>query len=338
MIQFAMDSLSQIALGASIAIVATSGTKHRRIIFWAAFLATLPDLDIFFPAANDLELALSHRTWTHSWIIQSLIAPFAAWLIYKIDKTLNYLHWLLIVWLVWVTHSALDVFTVYGTHIFWPFGGESIFLANVFIIDPLYTLPFLLTLILAFFSKTKNAYRLATAGLIISNVYLLWTLSAQKFIFQRTVVELKKQNISYEKIFIGPTYFNSFLWRIVVLKKEKYYEAFSSVFDKTPNIYFSSYSRNLNLISSLKKEPVIKKLKYFSHDYYAVELADKKRSIRVVDLRMGWSANYYFKYKIAEIKSSKKTYKIVTPQRITSRPLKGEIKNIWNRIWNKTKL
>lgn len=333
-----MDSLSQIALGASVAVIVTKATKHRRIIFWAALLATLPDLDIFFPAINDLERALSHRTWTHSWIIQSLLAPLAAWLIYKIDKTLNYLQWWLVVWLVWVTHSILDVFTVYGTHIFWPLGGNSVFLANIFIIDPLYTLPFFLTLIFAFFVK-KNVYRWVTLGLVISNIYLLWTLFAQQWILQRTVLALKEQNISYQKIFIGPTYFNSFLWRIVVLKKEKYYEAFSSVFDKNLEINFKVHRRNLGLISHLTQESVVKKLQHFSHNYYGVELANNNRSIVVVDLRMGWSANYYFKYKIAERKDNSSIYKIISPERITSRPLPKEIKSIWNRIWaNKGKL
>lgn len=328
-----MDSISQIVLGASVAVIVTKASKHRRIILWAAFLATLPDLDIFFPALNDLELALSHRTWTHSWVIQSFLTPLVSWVIYKIDKTLSYFRWCLVVWSVWITHSALDVCTIYGTHLFWPFGGSSIFLGNIFIVDPLYTLPFLLAFIVAIFVKQKQAYRWVSLGLIISNMYLLWTLFAQQWVLNRAVLELKKKNISYQKLFVGPTYFNSFLWRVVVLNKDNYYEGFGSVFDKKPSILFKPFSRNLKLLSNLNQEAVVKKFQYFSHGYYRVEVEDNNLSIRLVDLRMGWSVNYYFKYKIAERENSNAVYKSIAPKRIFSRPLQGEMQSIWDRIW-----
>ncbi|MBE8162420.1 MAG: hypothetical protein HAW63_00320 [Bdellovibrionaceae bacterium] len=206
-------------------------------------------------------------------------------------------------------------------------------MGSVFIVDPLYTLPFLLTMVLAFFAKQKNAYRWATLGLVLSTGYLLWAFLAQQWVLQRAVTELKKQNIIYQKIFVGPTYFNSFLWRVVVLKKEKYYEGFGSVFDKNLAIHFKSHDRNLKLLTGLEKNSTIKKMKYFSHGFYAVAPNNKKHTLKVMDLRMGWSNHYYFQYRVAQRESKSKRYKPTAPKRVFFRPQLSEIKTVWNRIW-----
>lgn len=328
-----MDSLSQIVLGASVAVLVAKTTKNRRVIFWAALLATLPDLDIFFPAENELALALAHRTWTHSWVVQSLLAPLASWIIYKMDKTLSHIRWCLVTWMVWVTHSALDAFTVYGTHLFWPFNIPSTFISNIFIVDPLYTLPFLLFLFLAFFSKQKWTIRWVSVGLIISNIYLVWTLCAQKMILDQAKRELKSQNLTYNKIFTSPTYFNSFLWRVVALSEEAYHEAFVSIFDETPEVKWKTHQRNLSLLSSLGQRVWINKVKFFSHGYYAAQVEGKKNSLRIVDLRLGWSGNYYFRYQVGTRLNRFEPFKSVKPQHISSRPLPGELQRIWKRIW-----
>ncbi|MGR5542891.1 metal-dependent hydrolase, partial [Vibrio campbellii] len=46
---------------------------------------------------------------------------------------------------VLITHTLLDAMTTYGTQLLWPLDGYFE-LRNVFIIDPLYTLPLLLAI------------------------------------------------------------------------------------------------------------------------------------------------------------------------------------------------
>ena len=46
-----------------------------------------------------------------------------------------------------ITHPILDAQTTWGTQLFWPFEWR-VAVENIFIIDPIYTLPFLTFLIL----------------------------------------------------------------------------------------------------------------------------------------------------------------------------------------------
>lgn len=45
------------------------------------------------------------------------------------------------------THIFLDLLTGYGTQIFWPFVRTPLAIDSIFIVDPLYTLPFLALLV-----------------------------------------------------------------------------------------------------------------------------------------------------------------------------------------------
>ena len=51
-----------------------------------------------------------------------------------------------------LTHPLLDAQTTWGTQLFWPFEWR-VAIENIFIIDPIYTVPFLIFLILTAFQK-----------------------------------------------------------------------------------------------------------------------------------------------------------------------------------------
>jgi len=71
------------------------------------------------------------------------------------------------------THPLLDAHTTWGTQLFWPFDLRLAY-KNIFVIDPLYTLPFLIFLILALRLKRTDPKRKKynQLGLIISSIYL----------------------------------------------------------------------------------------------------------------------------------------------------------------------
>ena len=62
--------------------------------------------------------------------------------------------WWLAMALALVTHPLLDAMTVYGTQLLLPFTHTPYAVGSVFIIDPLYTLPLLLGVLLALLGLT----------------------------------------------------------------------------------------------------------------------------------------------------------------------------------------
>ena len=88
-----------------------------------------------------------------------------------------------------ITHPLLDAQTTWGTQLFWPFQWR-IAIENIFIIDPIYTLPFLTFLILTAFqnrlSRKRKLYN--SLGLIISSTYLLATLTFKGIAHYKAIV------------------------------------------------------------------------------------------------------------------------------------------------------
>ena len=112
-----MDSLTQALLGATVgAAVAGRGNARRGALYGAA-LGTLPDLDVVIEFDSAIDDFTRHRGFSHSWLVQTALALPAAWVLHRLDRRLDFRRWLTMVWLVWITHSALDALTVYGTQL-----------------------------------------------------------------------------------------------------------------------------------------------------------------------------------------------------------------------------
>ena len=77
-----------------------------------------------------------------------------------------------------LTHVLLDAMTIYGTQLFWPLPYEPAGLGSIFIIDPLYTIPFLGIPNLVFWLISPKGQFIT--GLIISTLYLGWSVVVQK--------------------------------------------------------------------------------------------------------------------------------------------------------------
>ncbi|MGA1253292.1 MAG: metal-dependent hydrolase, partial [Burkholderiaceae bacterium] len=117
-------------------------------------------------------------------------------------------------WLVLVTHATLDYFTVYGTQLLQPFSDYPFGLGSIFIIDPLYTLPLLLGLILAIARLGRQPVVWSHIGLAISTFYLLWTVAGQQFVKQVALQGLPDGH-GNGRLLVTPAPLNTLLWRLV---------------------------------------------------------------------------------------------------------------------------
>ncbi len=149
-----MDSLTQIALGASVSEAVMQNKVGRKATLWGAICGTLPDLDVLVPMGNAVKDFTYHRAESHAIFYMAFAAPIILWFILKVyPQTKEYqLRWFMAVFLTFVTHSILDAFTIYGTQMMLPFSNYPVGWSTIFVIDPLYTLPLLMGLISCLFN------------------------------------------------------------------------------------------------------------------------------------------------------------------------------------------
>ena len=118
-----MDSLTQLTFGAACGEAILGQKVGRKALVWGAVLGTLPDLDVFIPLGSPVDDFVYHRGFSHSLFVLAVLSPMIAWLISKIhpDTKRYYRGWVLLALLVLEASVLLDLLTIYGTQIFWPF-------------------------------------------------------------------------------------------------------------------------------------------------------------------------------------------------------------------------
>ena len=150
-----MDSLTQIVLGAAVGEAVLGKKVGNKAMLYGAIAGTIPDLDTFASAFTDTITAIEiHRGFTHSIVFSILFAPIFGWLISKIEKKsiATWQNWSWLMFWGLFTHPLLDSHTTWGTQLFWPLEVRLAY-KNIFVIDSLYTLPFLVFLILLTWPK-----------------------------------------------------------------------------------------------------------------------------------------------------------------------------------------
>lgn len=329
-----MDSVTQIALGAAVA-EATIGRKiGNRAILWGAIAGTLPDLDVFVPLGDVVRDFTYHRSASHSLFVLAMVTPLLVWLITRIHADTRALRnrWLLTIYLVFATHVLLDSLTAYGTQIFWPLPLPPVSLSTIFIIDPSYTLPLLIGVIAALVMTRNNdrGHLVNRYGLVVSSVYLGWSLVAKTIVEYNFKDALRDQDISYQKIFSTPAPFNTLLWRAVVKDEGGYYEAYYSLLDMDNDIRFSYYSSREELLADIADYWPVRQLQWFSRGFYSV--SEREGDIVISDLRMGLAPSYAFQFKVGEI--SNPHPKPSVAEQIPTVWDQSLLRSIWKRIWD----
>ena len=281
-----MDSFTQIALGIAVAEVCAGKKLKNKTFLYGAILGTLPDLDVVFGMfLNPVDAVLIHRGISHSLLLFLLVSPLLGWLISKIEKqkitfftATNMVFWTLL------THVLLDMFTSWGTQILWPLE-HRFALKTIFVIDPLYTLPLLIALVIVWKTKIESLrYKYIKRGLVISSSYLLLSSFIKLYAVTQFEKALTKQGIPYSEIIVKPTAFNLILWNANVATTDNYLLSDYSLFDTQP-ISFVAYSKNNGLEKRLAGNTDFEKLKKASEGWYII--SQKAGNLYFNDLRFG---------------------------------------------------
>ena len=293
-----MDSLTQVVLGAAVG-EATLGKKvGNHAALWGAVAGTIPDLDVIAsPFQGELAFLVAHRGFTHSLLFCVIMAPALGWLIHRWvykEKRGTWRAWSWLAFWAFFTHTMLDCFTTWGTQLFYPFSDYRVAFNSIFVVDPLYTLPFLICLIIALKLPKERKWRRFWnwLGIALSSFYLLLTLTNKLVVEDVFRIARINAGISSYSFSTYPTAFNNLLWYQVAeeVNGKKLFIGYYSLMDKRPlnkdiSIPFIELARNEHLIWKQSDNYAVDRLRWVCKNQYVVE--EKEGDIIWHDLRLG---------------------------------------------------
>lgn len=287
-----MDSLTQIVLGGAIGELVAGRKLGNKAILWGAIAGTIPDLDVIFSQMYHVtEGSLVHRGFSHSLLFALLSSPIFAFLTFKIyKKKFTYKTWLILFFFSIVTHPMLDVFTNYGTQFFWPFDWRITF-NTVYVIDPLYTVPFMICVImcLRLDENSKRRRRINAIGLIYSTLYLMWGVGVKLMVYSDSDKYFKDNNLEVGRILVTPMPLTSFYWMILGEGKDNYYIIHHSLFSKKDVKEYVTIKANKELIKEFNwpenKTKHNRDMLHFTDGYYAIH--PTHTGYKFYDMRFG---------------------------------------------------
>lgn len=186
-----------------------------------------------------------------------------------------------------LTHPLLDCCTTYGTQIFQPFSDYRVAFCNVSVADPIYTVPFLLCLIIAWVLSRNKQIRtwINWAGIIWGCAYLLFGFYNKMKVDDIFEHAMRNQGIEWARYTTGPSIFTNFLWNCTVETDSAFYLSTHSLYEKeAPS--FRRMEKGHQLLSEYENHDDIKTLKWFSKNYYNVIIREDGK-LQINDLRYG---------------------------------------------------
>ncbi len=269
-----MDSITHIVLGAAVGEILLGRKLGNKAMLLGAIGNTIPDLDVAINFLTDdtirhLEV---HRSYSHSMFVQIVLALPLAALSKRFDKhRISFRKWYLFWYIALVTHSLLDCCTTYGTQLLLPFTHYQVAFNNISVIDPFFTIPFLLLFSCCLFFKRENPTRrkFLYTSVIFCSLYLGSTFIIKYDVHSKFRKSLDAEQISYDELNSTPSILNAILWCGIAYDDSTIYTAEYSYFDHRKEIKWTAFSRNLDLLHEFDS-PGLRTLVWFSDGNYFV--------------------------------------------------------------------
>lgn len=283
-----MDSLTQFVLGAAVGDVVAGRKVGNKAMLWGAIGGTIPDLDVFlnyvYPMPQSL---LMHRGFSHSIFFAFIAGPLLGFLMHKLDKSLSKVGWTKLFFWSIITHPLLDVFTGYGTGLFVPLWDYRLQFDTIFIIDPLYTVPLLVSFIWLLIKAKPFDKRLVRSkvALMLSTGYLLITVAVKLVMLARVNAETERQSIRAEQVMVAPGFFTPLLWSVVIKEGDRYLVGYAALPDADKEIVFHEILSQHHLLKPIGNTGEVAMLAKFSKGFFAIE--EKGGKLIWNDLRFG---------------------------------------------------
>lgn len=337
-----MDSISQFVLGAAIGEAVLGKKIGNKALLWGAAAGTIPDLDVLFnPILDQISRIAFHRGISHSFFGICILAPLIAWFVHKWYKgeAASYFDWFKLFFWAMITHPMLDTFTTYGTQLWLPFSDKREALCSIFVADPIYTVPLILSFIFIWRRHPQSVKRrwINYAALGFSTAYLLFTVYNKSQVIHAFTESAQAKGIAFTEIFASPTPLNNVLWYGFAETEEGYHLGQYSIFDQQEYIDFHYYPRNEALLEKVKNKRIPEVLKWFSDQKFVV--SQKGDEIIFHDVRFGKAgeigdpeSKFVFNFHIKQKENGEWTVREVIP-----RDEFGSIGKLFGTIYERAK-
>ena len=218
-----MDPFSQGTLGVVGAQNVTTRSQRLAATLLGLCAGMAPDLDVFIRSSEDPLLFLEyHRQFTHSLIFIPVGGLLCALLLHWLVRRwgLVFRQTLLYCTAGYATHAFLDASTSYGTQLLWPFSTLRVAWSNISIIDPLFTAPLVLLVIL--FAWRGRA--------LFARMALVWAMAYLTFgVVQRERAESVGQELAAARghdpvtVEAKPGFGNLLVWKVIYETADHYH-------------------------------------------------------------------------------------------------------------------
>ncbi len=287
-----MDPCTQGLLGASLSCSFAKKNELKLAFVCGIVGGITPDLDVLIRSENDPLLSIEyHRHFTHSIFFSPILGAFVTLFLLAFvnrnKESIGKIYFFSTLGVI--THGLLDSCTSYGTMLFWPFYNERVAWNIISIIDPVYSLVLLISLIFCISKKSRLSINI---GFVLSLIYLQLCFFKYNQVEKYVIALAERRGHKVERILLNPTIGNNFLWRSVYQYESKYhidaiYMPFfgeklmkkgvsENVIDK--EYIFSSIPKD-----SIQREDILR-FSFFSQDFIYIHPVYKNI---IADLRYG---------------------------------------------------
>lgn len=302
-----MDTVTQAALGGAIGLAGFSNTFGRRAIVIGALAGTVPDFDVVMGLAGETAGWLHHRGITHSLIATPFMGLALGWLTWRwhvvratgteasIRRSEHSARakWMWLWVLCLVTHPLLDFFTPYGTQLLAPFSDHRFALDAMAIIDPAYTLPLLLAIVVGLMVgvRSKFSANLAGAALLATTAYLFFALGENEKAVTLAENSLDEQQIEARQVRAYPTLLQPFYRRVVARQADGSAQiGYLSTLNPGAVTWQHHSAAPRDMVQAFMDDPVVEVFTWFSRgdvQWQAVVQNDGTTRLYLTDLRYG---------------------------------------------------
>lgn len=276
-----MDSVTQVVLGAAVGEVMLGRKLGNKALLLGAIAGTIPDLDVVLNlfTHDPISKLRIHRSYSHSMFTHFVLALPLAWLSLRWSKAgISKARWYWFWFLGLFTHALLDCCTTYGTRLFLPFTSYQVAFNNVSVIDPLYTVPFMLILIACMFFKRTHPKRIkiAWASIIVSSLYMLLTFGLKYGAHQKFIANFEKQNPTIKNVEFNstPTILNAILWSGIAYNHDSLWVAEYSFLRNDIPVTWTGYARNEQELKNYDCRDLKTMLWFADDNYFTLKKGD----------------------------------------------------------------
>ncbi|EED36253.1 membrane-bound metal-dependent hydrolase [Luminiphilus syltensis NOR5-1B] len=245
------------------------------------------DLDILIRSDVDPLLFLEyHRQFTHSLVFIPIAALMLGTVFYAfVRRQMRYRDTVLIAGIAYATHGLLDACTSYGTLLFWPFSDARIAWNNVSVIDPLFTVPLFVLVVMALLKKQPLWARMGFAWALVYLSLGVW--QHERAVARGAELALSRGHTP-AAVDAKPSFGNLLLFKTIYEYDDRYYVDAVRV-GWQPSVYPGESVAKLNISKDIpwldpksQQAQDIERFRWFSAGYLAM---DPRGEYRITDIR-----------------------------------------------------